>query len=156
MDAHFQVRPATERDLPDFVDIERGSFSDPWSRASFLTLLNDCCWTAESDGRVVGYLIGRTAGDEAEVLNLAVEAEWRRRGVATALLAMAFDRFRVGGAENVYLEVRAANRDAQAFYKRLGFAEQGTRRQYYDTPPDDAVVMGRPIPGPKTPEKKGP
>jgi len=156
MDARCQVRPAAEHDLSGFVEIERQSFSDPWSRSSFLVLLNDCCWTAESDGQVVGYLIGRTAGDEAEVLNLAVRAEWRRRGVATALLGAAADRFRTRGAENVYLEVRAANSDAQAFYRKMGFAEQGRRRRYYDAPPDDAVIMGCPISRPKMPEKNGP
>lgn len=155
MDALCQVRPAAEHDLSGFVEIERQSFSDPWSRSSFLVLLNDCCWTAESDGQVVGYLIGRTVGDEAEVLNLAVRPESRRRGVATVLLGAAFDRFRIRGAENVYLEVRAANSDAQAFYRSMGFAEQGRRRGYYDDPPDDAVIMRCPITTRKRLEKNG-
>lgn len=156
MDVPFRVRRATEGDLSDVAEIERRSFSDPWSRASFLPLLGEFGWAAESAGRVVGYLFGRAAADEAEVLNLAVHPDHRRRGIARALLTAALDRFGSGGARNAYLEVRAANGEAQAFYRNMGFQEQGRRRRYYDDPPDDAVIMGRPITTRKQLEKKGP
>jgi ribosomal-protein-alanine N-acetyltransferase len=156
MDVPFQVRRATEPDLRDVAEIEHSSFSDAWPRASFLPLLGEFAWAAESAGRVVGYLFGRVAADEAEVLNIAVHPDYRRRGIARALLTAALDGFGSGGARNAYLEVRAANEEAQAFYRNMGFREQGRRRRYYDDPLDDAVVMARPITTRKRLEKKGP
>ena len=156
MDAPFPVRPATEIDLRYIAEIERLSFSDPWPRSAFLPLLGDCSWSAESDGRVVGYLFGRVAADEAEILNLAVHPEWRRRGIARALLTMSFGYFGSQGVGNVYLEVRAANAGAQTFYRSMGFQERGRRALYYDHPLDDAVIMACPVRAPKSPEKNGP
>jgi ribosomal-protein-alanine N-acetyltransferase len=88
--------------------------------------------------RIAGFLVARTvAADEREILNLAVAPEFRRRGVASALLASVFRGFR--GA--VFLEVRESNTIAQEFYKSLGFKELSKRAGYYDLPPETAVVM---------------
>jgi len=155
MDALYRVRSAAEPDLPGILEIERGSFSDPWPRSFFLQLLRDPSWVAEAGGQVVGYLFGRVAADEAEVLNIAVHTGYRRQGVARRLLGVALDAFASAGAKNAYLEVRSANSEALSFYLKSGFREQGRRRRYYDNPPDDAVLMKREIPDPKTPEIKG-
>jgi ribosomal-protein-alanine N-acetyltransferase len=88
--------------------------------------------------RVVGFLVARTlAADEQEILNLAVAPDSRRKGVARALLASAFEGFR--GA--VFLEVRESNEVAQEFYKSLGFKELSKRPGYYASPPESAIVM---------------
>ena len=88
--------------------------------------------------RIVGFLVARTlAADEREILNLAVAPDFRRRGVARALLASAFEGFRGG----VFLEVRESNGVAQEFYKSLGFKELSRRAGYYDSPPETAIVM---------------
>ena len=77
------------------------------------------------------------AADEQEILNLAVTPDFRRKGVARALLDHAFKGFR--GA--VFLEVRESNDVAQEFYKSLGFKELSKRAGYYDSPPESAIVM---------------
>ena len=88
--------------------------------------------------RVVGFLVARTlAADEQEILNLAVAPDSRRKGVARALLASAFEGFL--GA--VFLEVRESNEVAQQFYKSLGFKELSKRAGYYGSPPESAIVM---------------
>ena len=88
--------------------------------------------------RVVGFLVARTlAADEREILNLAVAPDFRRKGVARALLDNAFQGFR--GA--VFLEVRESNEVAQEFYKSLGFKEVSKRDGYYGLPPESAIVM---------------
>jgi ribosomal-protein-alanine N-acetyltransferase len=88
--------------------------------------------------RIVGFLVARTlADDEQEILNLAVAPDFRRKGVARALLDHAFQGFR--GA--VFLEVRESNKVAQEFYKSLGFKELSKRAGYYDSPPESAIVM---------------
>ena len=88
--------------------------------------------------RIVGFLVARTlAADEREILNLAVAPDFRRKGVARALLDSAFEGFR--GA--VFLEVRESNEVARKFYKSLGFKELSRRTGYYDNPAETAIVM---------------
>jgi ribosomal-protein-alanine acetyltransferase len=97
----------------------------------------------DAGSRVVGYLFGRVAADEAEVLNLAVHPEHRRRGVARTLLDRAMSAFREAGAKTVYLEVRETNHVAQEFYRSYGFQAVGKRPRYYRNPPEAAVLMAR-------------
>ena len=86
----------------------------------------------------MGFLVARTlAADEREILNLAVAPDFRRKGVARALLDSALQGFRGG----VFLEVRESNGVAQEFYKSLGFKELSKRTGYYDSPPETAIVM---------------
>ncbi len=95
----------------------------------------------ERSGLPAGLLAASVAGGEAEVLNLAVAAAHRRRGVATALLDEALRTARQRGAASVWLEVRESNLTAIAFYRRRGFAERGRRRGYYSSPGEDALVL---------------
>ena len=145
MDVAFQVRPAAERDLAPIARIERAVFSDPWPASAFRGLGYSHAWVAVEGDQVVGYLFGRVAADEAEILNVAVHPEHRRLGVARHLLETALRQFRAVNARTVYLEVRSANETALAFYRSHDFKPVGTRRRYYQNPSDDAVVMARPI-----------
>jgi len=90
------------------------------------------------NARVAGFLVSRTlAPGESEILNLAVAPEFRRRGLARALVdALVAD---AGGA--VFLEVRASNAVARDFYKSMGFEEVTLRTGYYQDPPESAIVM---------------
>ena len=93
---------------------------------------------AVEENRIVGFVVTRTvAADEREILNLAVVSDFRRKGVARALLDSTLRAFR--GC--VFLEVRESNAVAQEFYKSLGFKELSKRRGYYDSPPETAIVM---------------
>ena len=92
---------------------------------------------------VAGYLFARRATDEAEILNLAIHPDHRRRGLATALVTGALQDLAQAGARRVFLEVRAANYEAQAFYQTLGFALRGRRKGYYSLPREDALVLSR-------------
>jgi ribosomal-protein-alanine N-acetyltransferase len=98
---------------------------------------------SEADGRVLGFLIGRQAGDEAEILNLAVAPATRRRGEGSSLLNAAFESFRACGVSRVFLEVRESNAAAIAFYSKHGFSQTGKREGYYRDPSESAVVMAR-------------
>jgi ribosomal-protein-alanine N-acetyltransferase len=100
---------------------------------------------AQSGSRrdVVGFLVARRMADEMEILNVAVDAAFRRRGLATGLLAAALALGRASGAKRAFLEVRASNAGAIAFYERLGFASAGRRPRYYSDPPEDALVLVR-------------
>ena len=90
------------------------------------------------DGAVAGFLVWRRlAEDECELLNLVVAPPFRRQGVARQLL----ERLLNLGGNRVFLEVRESNQAGRIFYKSMGFQEVSTRYQYYDFPPEAAIVM---------------
>jgi ribosomal-protein-alanine N-acetyltransferase len=90
---------------------------------------------------IVGYMIGREAAGTGEVLNLAVDPPFRRRGLARSLLEHGLVALRRRGADEVFLEVRASNDSAQALYRSRGFEQVGTRAAYYRSPVEDALVL---------------
>ena len=96
---------------------------------------------SEAKGEVLGFLIGRQVRDEAEVLNVAVEPESRRRGEGGALLRAAVVEFRKRGANRVFLEVRESNAAGIAFYSKHSFSKVGGREGYYRDPVEAAIVM---------------
>ncbi len=140
-----RLRAVTPADLPTIVAIERQVFADPWSLASFRPLLSGLALAAEQDEAVVAYLFARSVADEAEILNLAVRPSERRRGIARRLVETACTALAERGARTVYLEVRASNTGARAFYATLGFQEIARRQGYYRRPREDALVLARPL-----------
>lgn len=94
--------------------------------------------------RIVGFIIGRSMGDEAEILNLAVRSEVRGKGVGTALVKALLNRYAGGtGVRRTFLEVRESNGVAIAFYEGLGFKEIGRREGYYREPEEAALILTR-------------
>jgi [ribosomal protein S18]-alanine N-acetyltransferase len=146
MDAPYQIRSAVLADAGLLVAVERRCFSDPWSETSFREAL-DSPWSfgliAHTSKAIAGYLIGREVAGTGEVLNLAVSPEFRRRGVARALLRAALVMLRKRRVDEVYLEVRESNRSAQALYLSSGFRPVGQRPSYYRNPKEDALVLWR-------------
>jgi ribosomal-protein-alanine N-acetyltransferase len=90
---------------------------------------------------LVGLFSANLVLDELQIDNLAVAPQWRRRRIASGLILRGFDLASQHGALNAFLEVRAANRRAIAFYRKLGFSILGMRLAYYQNPPDDALTM---------------
>ena len=135
------IRDAAPRDAPVLEGIERQSFANPnWNANSFLRYK---CTVAELDGRVVGFLVSRETlpgtpfnATEREILNLAVAGEYRRSGIAMALLTHELSR-----PGTYFLEVRESNAPAQALYRKCGFVEIGRRPGYYEHPAESAIVM---------------
>ena len=133
-----------EADLDSVHAIERTCFSTPWSRNTFANLLKrpDAeLWVAEAEDRVLGYAVVWYMADEAELGNLAVEPDSRRRGLGRRLLERAIQAARRREAKRIFLEVRASNEAAQRLYERRGFRAMGLRRRYYRSPVEDARVM---------------
>jgi ribosomal-protein-alanine acetyltransferase len=90
---------------------------------------------------IAGFVVGRHVGDQGEVLNLAVAAPWRRRGVGRELVRGLLEEFRRVGAREVFLEVRASNAGAIRLYQGLGFRKIGGRIGYYRGPVEDAWIL---------------
>ncbi|HYL85921.1 MAG TPA: ribosomal protein S18-alanine N-acetyltransferase [Candidatus Angelobacter sp.] len=102
---------------------------------------------SETGGTITGFLIGRQATDEAEILNLAVEKGCRRVGHGAALLRSAEGEFRGRGVTRLFLEVRESNLAGIAFYKRHDFSTTGRRPAYYREPEEAALVMEKKLAG---------
>ena len=127
------------------VALERLVFGDPWSRRSFEEMLAlghvRGLVVERRGGRLAGYAICSVAGDEGEILNLAVAPRQRRRGLGKVLLAACLEWMTAAGASTVYLEVRRSNAAAIAMYEGAGFEQLGLRPKYYRKPTEDAVTM---------------
>lgn len=136
------IRDASEDDLPAIHELEARSFSSPWSMEGLrreLSISFSHVLVAELDGSLAGYAVAWDVKGDINLNHLAVAEPLRRRGVGSALVRALMDRLAVRGGQCVYLEVGARNKGARAFYTRLGFRENGLRKNYY--PDDDAVLM---------------
>ena len=137
------LRPLIEADLPAVLRIEESSFSSPWTRAAFVHELQSphgCFTIAERAGVVVGYLCSWHVADEVQILNVAVEINSRRQGIAERLLRQMLEAGQGKGARSASLEVRRGNLPAKQLYEKLGFREVAVRRGYY-ADGEDALLM---------------
>ena len=112
------------------------SFAHPWSAEEFAALLLDKAGMAAAaldpaNGRLHGFVLSRLAGDEAEILTIAVESAAQGKGVGAALLREALRQAANAGARAMFLEVAADNIPAVALYRRQGFVQVGERPGYY-------------------------
>jgi ribosomal-protein-alanine N-acetyltransferase len=131
-------------DLDIVMEIERASFSTPWSPGSFRNLLgrkDADLWVAVAEGEVVAYAVVWFAATECELGNLAVAPTRRGQGIGRWLLDWALRKSLERGAKRVFLEVRMSNQAAQELYESRGFVQVGLRRRYYRAPTEDARVM---------------
>ena len=147
-DVNALLRPAAAADVNDIVRIERASFADPWSEESFRRILGGQSAIFQvvvtpPENRLAGYIIAFTIVPDAELLNVAVDPEYRGRGLAGQMLDAVLIQLGTGGVRTAYLEVRESNRAARALYGSRGFKEIGRRRNYYRRPVEDALVMRR-------------
>ena len=141
-----KVVPMTADHLEELERLERICFSRPWSRKMLAEELDNQCaafLVAEEPltEKVVGYAGLLVMADEGYITNVAVFPEYRRRGVAEQLIAV-FDSFARGNRlAFLTLEGRPSNAPAIALYQSFGFAEVGRRRNYYDLPREDALIL---------------
>lgn len=141
---NYKLVPMTAEHISQIAALERACFSHPWSEA----LLENELWNdaavvivAEGeDGTVLGYAGLQTVLDEGYINNVAVDEKFRRQGVADELIA-AFVRYGRVNLAFLTLEVRASNAPAIALYAKHGFVEAGRRKNYYDDPKEDALLM---------------
>ncbi|HVA20355.1 MAG TPA: ribosomal protein S18-alanine N-acetyltransferase [Solirubrobacteraceae bacterium] len=139
------VRALTYADLPRVIAIERRAFPTPWSLAMFVLELSKAsgiCLAAVNAGRLVGYLICSRYDTVWHVMNVAVDVDHQRRGIASALLAELYERVDDEHARFT-LEVRRSNDIAIHLYERDGFRAAGIRKRYYQDNGEDALVMWR-------------
>jgi [ribosomal protein S18]-alanine N-acetyltransferase len=147
--AAIEIRRLTYADLPQVVAIERRAFPTPWSLAMFVLELSKAsgiCLAAFVADELAGYLICSRYDTVWHIMNVAVDPDRRRHGIATALLTALIREVPATDAQ-LTLEVRRTNGGAIALYERFGFRSAGLRRGYYHDNKEDAVIMWRVVEG---------
>ncbi len=132
------------KDLPAIVEIEQQSFATPWSKAAFENELEksySCCEVMEVAGRIAGYAITWHVADEVQIANLAVDAAFRRLGVAQQIMNTLIVRAVENNMASIYLEVRKSSIPAIHLYEKMGFRKTGERKNYYQAEGVDAWLM---------------
>ncbi len=147
MSENMRVRivPMTADHLDAVAALERICFSDPWSRSLLAAELdNDLSAflvALDEEGQVAGYAGLQVVLDEGTITSIAVRPDCRRRGVASQLLEVFLNFARGNRLAFLTLEVRASNYDAIALYGSRGFRSAGRRKNYYEHPREDAIIM---------------
>ena len=138
------IREMCSEDLDEVARIEERNFTQPWSRGGFETSLqNDhtIYLSALMDGVVAGYCGCTYVLDEAEITNVAVEEEYRGKGMGHLLVTELVKRCSKKGINHILLEVRSSNQPAIRLYQKAGFAAESVRKNFYEQPKEDAIVM---------------
>ena len=142
----LSIRDATREDLERLEELEALCFSMPWTREMLESQLPDgqhVFLVAEEDGKILGYVGMMFVLDEGSIGNVAVDPAARRRGVGRALIAALLERATALDLSFVTLEVREGNAPAIGLYEGFGFERVGLRKNYYDSPRENAVLMTR-------------
>ena len=141
---YYEIVPMDRSHVPQIAALERECFSTPWTE----TMLNDALFDPQAsfivaedeEGNILGYAGLHVIVDEGYIDNIAVEPDARRHGVASALLDV-YCRFGAVNLAFLTLEVRDSNLAARSLYRKFGFRDVGRRRNYYDKPTEDAILM---------------
>lgn len=136
----MHIKIATLDDVQDILKIEQTCFSTPWTEQGITDSINDAntfMYIALVDGCVVGYMGVQIFSGEGYVTNVATLPEYRRMGVARALI----NEVMLNDMEFLTLEVRQSNIPAINLYSSLGFVEVGKRPRFYREPDEDAILM---------------
>jgi ribosomal-protein-alanine N-acetyltransferase len=138
------VREMRAEDVPSVSKAEEVCFTDPWSFDSIKDGLSsnlDTWLVLPVDENIVGYCVFRIIAGEGELLRIALLPEFRGRGLSKKLMDQVVEYSRKKFVESMFLEVRESNENARNLYKSYGFSEESVRKNYYQNPSENAVIM---------------
>jgi ribosomal-protein-alanine N-acetyltransferase len=149
-DIEYQLRSMTPLDLAEVMRIERSSYQLPWTEKIFSDCLEVGYLTlvAQHGEQLHGFVVFSVAVGESHILNLCIDPDQRRGGIAETLMQQAIANAIAQGAQTMFLEVRVSNKAAIALYQKLRFVETGRRENYYNVAGatnrrEDALLMAR-------------
>jgi ribosomal-protein-alanine N-acetyltransferase len=142
----IEIRRLTLAELPEIEVIEQRAYHTPWSRSMFaseLAIGTSISLGAFEGDRLIGYIVNSRYVDAWHVMNVAVDPDFQRRGIASRLLERLFELTVDDDGRGYTLEVRVSNKEAIKLYEKLGFERHGIRRGYYTDNREDALIMWR-------------
>lgn len=140
----FIIKKMTSSHIEEIAKLEKECFATPWSEEGLRSELNNNLarfFVAFSGERVAGYIGSHNVLGEVYITNVAVFSEFRRNGVGKALVNFLVEQMKTENAEFVTLEVRKSNSNAISLYEKCGFEKVGERKDFYEKPREDAVLM---------------
>lgn len=138
------IRPMEPEDIKAVAAIESQSFSMPWSQNGFMEALkmeHNIILVADEDGEILGYECIYVSFEEGELTNIAVKKEFRRSGIGQLLIRELQKSAASSGVERIVLEARESNDAAIGLYEKMGFAKLGIRKNFYEKPVENAVIL---------------
>lgn len=145
MEEKIEVKEATLEDIEDFLEIEKDSFADPWSKDLFTSELSDqvrrIYFKAIIKNNKVGFIGLWFIMDECHIVNIAVHKDYRNKGIAKELVKEAINECKKRHIKGLTLEVREGNLKALNLYESLGFKKAGLRKNYYEKEGEDGIIM---------------
>ncbi len=142
----MKIDRMTENQLEAVAQLEQQCFSHPWSLKSLEEELNNetsLFFIATEDDTVVGYIGMSVVVDEGYIFNVAVDNEYRKQGIGSALVETLVTYAKKNNLCFLTLEVRESNENARSLYEKFGFIKVGERKNYYSAPAENAVLMTR-------------
>lgn len=142
MDNAYSIRLSCEDDFDAIEEIEHQVFSNPWPPEAFSRMLFPWAFTLLYGKEVIGYIFYCGVKEEMVIVNFAVKPDFQGKGLGEYLLTETMRMMNKNGVQRFYLDVRISNYKARRLYEKVGFQEIGIRKQYYNNPDEDALVMG--------------
>ncbi|MDD3413270.1 MAG: ribosomal protein S18-alanine N-acetyltransferase [Lachnospiraceae bacterium] len=140
----IKIIELTEDDVDEVSRIEQDTFSMPWSRDAFMEMIQ-CEYAyyvvAKDGNEVLGCCGIRNMCGDGEITNVVVKREARKKGIGEIMLLELMERSKKIGVRAYTLEVRESNLPAIQLYKKFGFETEGIRKNFYDKPQEDALIM---------------
>ncbi len=140
----MKIRFMEEKDADAAAQLEAQLFSRPWTKQDFINAMADkhnIYVVVEENGKVIAYSGLWGVVDEGQITNVAVSKEFQNRGIGYAVITEMLAIAREEGLKSFTLEVRESNQNAIKLYKKLGFMKEGIRKNYYENPTEDALIM---------------
>lgn len=140
----MEIKKMHPEHVAQVAALEEQCFSDPWSERSVASELENplSLWLVMTDGdTVAGYVGSQSVMGEADMMNLAVQPDYRRQGIGEKLVSALVKELAQSDVHCLTLEVRASNEAAIALYGKLGFTQVGRRPRYYEKPREDALIL---------------
>ena len=141
---NLKITALEPQHVPQMAEVEKLCFSEPWSEETIYDELDTPLsryFVCTQEERVLGYIGTRILLDECDITNIAVHPDCRRQGIATIVLDELKKHVTEHRVRVLHLEVREGNIPARAFYEKSGFAPVGRRKNYYNLPTEDAILM---------------
>jgi ribosomal-protein-alanine N-acetyltransferase len=141
----MKIIKGTSAHVKSMHEIESESFAVPWTEISIEYEISQeisiCLVAVDDNEKVIGHVYMRQLLDEGDIVNIAVRKSHRKKGIAVCLLKNLFESAKSKNISKITLEVRESNFPAINLYKKFGFAAEGIRKNYYDQPVEDGIIM---------------